>query len=149
MTKQFFKNCLVALLITSPVSLVNAQTSSGNTSQKVMALVNKERRARGLRSLAGSAKIAQVAYRHAKDMNNKNYFSHVSLDGRTVGQRFKQGGVSYRVAGENIAKGQKTEQRVMAAWMNSPGHRKNILNPKYGKIGVARVGNIWVQNFSD
>lgn len=128
---------------------VFANTNTRSLSQEVVILVNKERARLGLRPVSGDYKIAKVADGHAKDMYRRNYFSHKSLDGSDLGDRLQKGGVQYFFAGENIAKGQQTSVRVMKAWMNSPGHRKNILNPQYGRIGVAKVGDVWVQNFSN
>lgn len=122
------------------------QTSSAS---EVARLVNIERKKRGLRLLKGNSGLAQIASGHARDMQQREYFSHQSKDGRTMRDRFEDADFDFQYAGENIARGQKTAQRVMTAWMNSPGHRKNILNPRFGQIGVARAGTIWVQNFSN
>ncbi len=136
-------------LITSLIFFSNHVFAQASSPQEVIALVNKERSTLGLTPLKTDAKLANVATCHARDMFQNNYFSHTSKDGSTMGQRLKRGGVVYKAAGENIARGQKTSVRVMQAWMASRGHRKNILNPKYGRIGVSRVGNVWVQNFSN
>lgn len=134
------------MVFSKEVSVPKAQISS---SEQVALIVNKERKKRRLKPLVGSSKLSRVASGHAVDMYNEGYFSHVSLDGRTMADRLHEGDVKYRAAGENIAWGQKTAEKVMQAWMKSPGHRKNILNPKFGKIGIARAGNVWVQNFSN
>ncbi len=124
------------------------KTNTSST-KEVADIVNKERRRYGLKPLIGNSKLSQVAGAHAKDMYRRDYFSHLSIDGRTMGDRLRERNVPFKIAGENIARGQQTAKRVMQAWMNSPGHRKNILNRKYGKIGIARAGNVWVQNFSN
>ncbi len=124
------------------------KTNTSST-KEVADIVNKERRRYGLKPLIGNSKLSQVAGAHAKDMYRRDYFSHSSIDGRTMGDRLRERNVPFKIAGENIARGQQTAKRVMQAWMNSPGHRKNILNRKYGKIGIARAGNVWVQNFSN
>lgn len=120
-----------------------------SSTKQVAEIVNRERRKYGLKALVGDVRLSQVAAGHARDMYNKNYFSHQSLDGRTMSDRLHDGDVNYRAAGENIARGQQTAERVMVSWMNSPGHRRNILSPKFGKIGIARAGNVWVQDFSN
>ena len=120
-----------------------------SSTKQVADLVNRERRRYGLKKLVGDVQLSQVASGHARDMYKQNYFSHQSLDGRTMSDRLHEGNVNYRAAGENIARGQQTAERVMKAWMNSPGHRRNILSPKFGKIGIARAGNVWVQDFSN
>ena len=82
-------------------------------------------------------------------MKDKNYFSHTSPTFGSPFDRLKALGISYTAAGENIAKGQRTAQEVVTAWMNSEGHRANILDAKFTHIGVGYVkdGNIWTQQF--
>jgi uncharacterized protein YkwD len=77
-----------------------------------------------------------------------NYFDHNSPTYGSPFDMMSAYGVSYSWAGENIAKGQRTPQEVMNAWMNSPGHRANILNSHYNKIGVAYYNGEWVQEFT-
>ena len=83
----------------------------------------------------------------AKDMYNNNYFSHTSPTYGSPFDMMKTYGISYTSAGENIAKGQKSPQEVMNSWMNSSGHRANILNAGYNQIGVGYYNGIWVQEF--
>lgn len=116
--------------------------------QQVVDLVNQERAKGGLQPLKNDKALANVAMIKAKDMYNNNYFDHNSP---TLGSPFdlmKSEGVQYRTAGENIAKGQKTPQEVMKAWMNSEGHRQNIMSPNYTSIGVAYYNGEWVQAFT-
>ena len=82
-------------------------------------------------------------------MVTNKYFSHTSPTYGTPFQMIKNFGISYRTAGENIAYGQRTPQAVVNAWMNSSGHRANILNSSYTQIGVGYVasGNYWTQMF--
>jgi uncharacterized protein YkwD len=88
-------------------------------------------------------------------MSNKDYFSHTSLDGKSPFDRIRAAGYSYRAAGENIAAGTalKTPAAVVQAWLDSPGHCKVLMNPKYRDLGVGRVegsskwGINWTQNF--
>lgn len=124
----------------------SAQSPSGFQEQ-VVQLVNQERAKAGLRALSHRADVKNVAQKKAEDMINSNYFSHTSPNYGSPFDMLKTFGVSYSSAGENIAKGQKTPQEVMNAWMNSSGHRANILKPEYDTIGVGFYHGAWVQMF--
>ncbi|MBB6633439.1 SCP-like extracellular [Cohnella thailandensis] len=115
---------------------------------QVVALVNKERAAVGLGALKTDAKLTQVAVAKAKDMYNNNYFDHTSPTYGSPFDMMKQYGVSFSYAGENIAKGQQNPQAVMTAWMNSAGHKANILKSNFTSIGVAYYNGVWVQEFT-
>lgn len=93
-------------------------------------------------------RLTAAAQGHSTDMANQNYFSHTSKDGRTFDQRIRAAGYP-RPGGENIAKGQRTAESVMKAWMDSPGHRRNIENCEFKAIGVGldTRGFVWTQNF--
>ncbi|OAB46819.1 CAP domain-containing protein [Paenibacillus antarcticus] len=114
---------------------------------QVVALVNQERSKAGLKPLTSDTKLANMALDKAKDMNNNNYFAHNSPTYGSPFDMMKQYGITYSYAGENIAKGQKTPADVMTAWMNSEGHRANILNANYTIIGVGYYNGHWVQEF--
>ncbi|WP_096269769.1 CAP domain-containing protein [Paucisalibacillus globulus] len=116
--------------------------------EQVAQLVNKERAKQGLSPLLHRADIKSVAEKKAMDMINSNYFSHTSPNYGSPFDMMKTFGIKYRTAGENIAKGQKTPQEVMNAWMNSSGHRANILNAKFDSIGVGYYNGAWVQMFT-
>jgi uncharacterized YkwD family protein len=123
-------------------------TSVSSYANQVVSLVNKERANAGLSALASDNALSSMALVKAKDMYNNNYFSHTSP---TYGSPFAMMtafGIKYSYAGENIAMGQRTPQEVMTAWMNSPGHRQNILSPNFAKIGVAYYNGEWVQEFT-
>jgi uncharacterized YkwD family protein len=115
---------------------------------QVVDLVNQERAKQGLSALQSDAKLTTVALAKAKDMYSNNYFDHNSPTYGSPFDMMKQFGVSYSWAGENIAKGQRDPQEVMTAWMNSSGHRANILNAHYTSIGVAYYNGEWVQEFT-
>ena len=117
--------------------------------QQVLDLVNKERAANGLKPLQMDWQVARVAEHKSQDMAAKNYFDHTSPTYGSPFDMLKSYGISYKSAGENIAKGQKSAQEVVTAWMNSSGHRANILNSSYTHMGVGYVsnGNIWTQVF--
>lgn len=116
---------------------------------EVIRLVNQIRKQNGLKELQTDWQLSRVARYKSQDMKNKNYFSHTSPTYGSPFDMMKSFGISYKSAGENIAKGQKTPQAVVNAWMNSAGHRANILNSSYTHIGVGYVesGNYWTQMF--
>ncbi len=136
------------------------ENNNGNSSEEtqafeteVLRLVNEERTSRGLSPLSYSQELAKVAYSHSKDMADRNYFSHNTPEGLSPFDRMKNAGISYKSAGENIAAGQQTPEAVVDAWMNSDGHRANILNASYTKMGIGYVyggsyGIYWTQLFA-
>lgn len=117
--------------------------------QSVQNLTNRARSKRGLSPLKLDSRLSRVAQKFAQDMRDRGYFSHQSPEGVTMQMRLKRGGVEYGYAGENIARGHSDGQEVVSGWMNSRGHRANILHPKFEKIGVGRAGKVWVQLFTD
>ncbi|PLR98856.1 CAP domain-containing protein [Bacillus sp. T33-2] len=117
--------------------------------QKVVQLTNEQRAKHGLPALKLDAQLSKVAKEKSLDMQRKGYFSHTSPTYGSPFDMMKKFGITYRAAGENIAKGQRSPEEVVNAWMNSDGHRKNILNSSYTHIGVGHVaqGNYWTQMF--
>ncbi len=115
---------------------------------QVVTLVNKERASAGLSALKSDTLLTKVALDKAKDMYANNYFDHTSPTYGSPFDMMRAYGVAYSYAGENIAKGQRTPQEVMTAWMNSAGHRANILSVNFKKIGVAYYNGEWVQEFT-
>ncbi|WP_018392807.1 CAP domain-containing protein [Bacillus sp. 37MA] len=115
--------------------------------KQVFELVNQERAKAGVKALQLDTKLSDVARTKSADMKNKGYFSHQSPTYGSPFDMMKQFGITYKTAGENIAKGQKTPEEVMKAWMNSDGHRKNILSADYTHIGVGYVDGHWTQMF--
>ncbi|GAA3462723.1 CAP domain-containing protein [Saccharothrix longispora] len=118
---------------------------------KVVELTNAERAANGCPALAADERLGRAARAHSADMAARNYFSHTSLDGRSFVDRVKAAGHPSPGA-ENIAAGQRTAEAVVKGWMESPGHRANILNCKLKTLGagMARGGSYgiyWTQNF--
>lgn len=119
---------------------------------QVITLVNQERSRRGLQTLKQGSTLSYVARLKAQDMVNKNYFSHTSPTYGSPFTMMQYYGLRYSAAGENIAYGQPSAQAVMNAWMNSAGHRANILSAAYTYIGVgcAKKSNgtlYWTQEF--
>lgn len=126
--------------------------STSSEAQQVLNLVNQERAKVGLSPLTLSEKLTSIANTKAKDMADNNYFSHTSPTYGSPFDMLKKFGVSYSYAGENIAAGQRSAQEVMNSWMNSSGHKANILNKNYTELGVGYVkggsyGTEWVQLF--
>lgn len=120
--------------------------------QQVVALVNEERGKEGLAPLKFDEKMGQAALVRAKE--TEQVFSHTRPDGRNFSTALTEAGVSYLSAGENIAYGQKTPEQVVEGWMNSPGHRANIMNTGFTRIGVgyyqsAAGVNYWTQLFAN
>ena len=116
---------------------------------EVIRLVNEIRVKNGLKTLSTDWELSRVARYKSQDMKENKYFSHTSPVYGSPFDMIKNFGISYRSAGENIARGQSSPQEVVNAWMNSSGHRANILNASYTRIGVGYVaeGNYWTQMF--
>ena len=116
---------------------------------EVIRLVNDIRRQNGLGTLKTNWELSRVARYKSADMQKNGYFSHTSPTYGSPQQMIKAFGISYRASGENIAYGYATPQAVVNGWMNSAGHRANILNAAYTQIGVGYVakGNYWTQMF--
>lgn len=131
-----------------PQSSLADQTISAYEA-KVIDLINKIRVNQGLSPLTANADLCRVARYKAQDMVDKHYFSHTSPTYGSPFDMMKTFGISYRTAGENIAYGYSTPESVVEGWMNSEGHRKNILNPSFTQIGVGYVsnGHYWSQMF--
>lgn len=117
--------------------------------QEVVRLVNAQRAQNGLKPLAENWELSRVARYKSADMAGKRYFSHESPTYGSPYQMMRSFGISFRFAGENIAYGQRTPAAVVSAWMNSSGHRANILSSSYTQIGVGyhEAGNYWTQMF--
>lgn len=117
--------------------------------QEVIELTNVERSNHGLAPLKVDVELSNVARDKSKDMQANNYFDHTSPTYGSPFDMMRSYGISYQAAGENIAKGQQTPEEVVNAWMNSQGHRENILNGDFTHIGVGFIeqGNYWTQMF--
>lgn len=117
--------------------------------QQVVDLINKERLNEGLQPLEIDTKLAQSAQAKSQDMKINNYFSHTSPTYGSPFDQMKSFGISYRSAGENIARGQRRATEVVDAWMKSPGHKANIMNPSFTHIGVGLSDSefYWTQQF--
>ncbi|EPY2291088.1 serine protease [Clostridium sporogenes] len=153
---------------TNTTNNTNNTNNSGNTATKpneakpdssvaalekeVVTLVNAERAKAGLPALKANAELSNVARLKSQDMINKKYFSHTSPTYGSPFDMMKKFGIKYSAAGENIASGYPTAKAVVDGWMNSPGHRANILSKSFTEIGVglAKSSNgsyYWTQMF--
>lgn len=135
-----------------PGQVLNIPTTDSSVlsyEKEVVRLVNEIRVQNGLKELTYNWELSRVARYKSQDMKDNRYFSHTSPVYGSPFQMMKSFGITYRSAGENIAKGQKSPQAVVNAWMNSSGHRANILNASFTEIGVGYVadGNYWTQMF--
>lgn len=117
--------------------------------QEVIRLVNEIRAENGLPALTYNWELSRVARYKSQDMKDNRYFSHTSPVYGSPFEMMRSFGIAYRSAGENIARGYATPQAVVNGWMNSSGHRANILNASFTQIGVGYVaaGNYWTQMF--
>ena len=117
--------------------------------QEVIRLVNEERAKQNLPALTENKTLSSLARLKSQDMHDKGYFDHTSPTYGSMEDMLGKAGVRWGAIGENIAMGQRTPQQVVDAWMNSPGHRANILNASFTQIGVGYVaqGNYWTQMF--
>jgi uncharacterized protein YkwD len=126
-----------------------APAAPGDEGQ-VLTLVNQQRAAAGCPALRADGALATLARVHSADMRDRGYFSHDSPDGLSPFDRARVAGVTTMRA-ENIAMGQATAAAVMTSWMNSPGHRANILNCDFKTLGVGAYfgtgGPWWTQDF--
>ena len=116
---------------------------------RVVALVNSERAKVGCSPVTLNAKLSQAAQAHSADMASHNTMSHTGSDGSDPGQRITRAGYLWSTYGENVAYGYSTPEQVMAGWMASAGHKRNILDCGFKEIGVgvAQPGNYWTQDF--
>jgi uncharacterized protein YkwD len=130
--------------------------SSGLNESLMLQLVNEQRQLGcncgatyypPTNALTWNDQLEAAALAHASDMSAKNYFSHTGSDGSGPGDRISEAGYNWRAYGENIARGQPTEQSVMNAWIASEGHCRSIMNPAFRELGAARINSYWVQEF--
>ncbi|MGN0618993.1 MAG: CAP domain-containing protein [Ruminiclostridium sp.] len=137
----------------SSVSVTVKDLSKVSAEEAVAEIVNSERKAAGKSALTLDSKLCEAAEIRAKEI--AEYFSHDRPDGSACFTVFEELGIRYGAAGENIAAGQRSASEVMESWMNSSGHRQNILSSNFRKIGIGLYkspdgyGYYWVQIFSD
>jgi uncharacterized protein YkwD len=131
-----------------------SRSSAGRTTfqAQVVKLTNRERAKAGCKALKSNTALKNAAQKHSADMAKKDYFSHNGKDGRSPFDRMTDAGYAFSAAAENIAAGQRTAADVVEGWMNSAGHKANILNCTYTEIGVGYAkggsyGTYWTQDF--
>ena len=134
---------------TRPVveSTTESTTEASGYEKELLNLVNNARKQQGLGEVKLSESLSNVARIKSEDMSKNNYFSHTSPTYGTPFEMLKKFQISYKTAGENIARGQKNAQEVFNAWMNSEGHRKNILNGNFTQMGIGLHNGYWTQIF--
>lgn len=137
------------LEISIPKSISDLSDYATDYEKRVVELVNDIRIREGLNKLEIDKALSELARKKSEDMKKNNYFDHQSPTYGSPFDMMQSHGIHYKSAGENIAKGQTTPEKVVDAWMNSAGHRKNILKSSYTHIGVGHVksGNFWTQMF--
>lgn len=152
---------LYVFLFAVPEAEHFARTTSGlrdveRIRAEMLAEVNAVRRKAGVPPVQLNRDLQEAAQAHAEDMLARGYFAHRSPSGTTVRERARKAGYDWRAIGENIAEGQRSVEEVMATWMTSPGHRKNILSPNFKELGIGLTAGRskngeyrveWVQNF--
>ena len=130
----------VVLIVASAfLALATPASVAASTEQAVLEAINTVRAKAGCEPLKFNAKLMAAAKLHARNMAEKDFFGHTGKDGRGFAARIRNQGYKYRFAAENIAAGQPTVQRAVKAWLDSPGHRRNILNCKFRETGIAMV----------
>ncbi len=131
------------------LKIPGADAETAAYEKEVVRLVNEIRLENGLGVLEEDWELSRVARYKSQDMHDNRYFSHTSPVYGSPFEMMRNFGLTYRSAAENIAKGQTSPKAVVTAWMNSSGHRANILNASYTKIGVGYVkdGRYWTQMF--
>ncbi len=131
----------IKVMASTSVSDIASPNTNGDLNENdILVIVNSERKAQGLGALSYNKKLAAMALSKAKDMIAKQYFAHVAPDGTDVVKLAERNAYDYLNIGENLAMGDfVSSQDVMTGWMNSPGHRANILNKNYTEIGISAI----------
>ncbi|MEV4561756.1 sigma-70 family RNA polymerase sigma factor [Kitasatospora sp. NPDC049285] len=134
-----------------PSAAPSTASRTVDLAQQVLELVNTERAKNNCPPVKSNAQLATAAQKHSDDMAARSFFDHTNPDGAGPQQRIDAAGYRWSAWGENIARGQKDASSVMDSWMNSPGHRANILNCGYAELGVGihlgAGGPWWTQDF--
>ncbi|ORX99439.1 SCP-domain-containing protein [Basidiobolus meristosporus CBS 931.73] len=125
-------------------------TASAFSPERLICIVNRERVNRGLRPLVLSSELNDVCQRHSRMQVKYNRMTHDRYDHSSMDKAINEHGLRWTQYGENVARGQTSEESVMRAWMNSPPHRRNILNPGFTHMGGAlgQPGYYWTQGFA-
>jgi uncharacterized protein YkwD len=155
MKPPFFLFPLFVLLVSTGAT-VSSEIQLAVNRSRVLKLVNAVR-AKGCNcggawygpvpAVTWNDRLEKAAQKHSNDMNRRRRMDHRGSDGSDAGLRLKRAGYSWRAYGENIAAGQRSEDQVIVSWLGSAGHCRNIMNPSYREMAVARTGNYWTQVF--
>lgn len=141
----------MASLNTNFLSMTQTSSGTGNFAGEVLRLVNNERAKAGLPAYTTSQSLSSAASQRAKEITTK--FSHTRPNGSSFFTVFRQYGIPFRAAGENVAYGQRTPAEVVRTWMSSQGHRRNILSSRFKKIGIGIAEKngryYWAQDFTN
>ncbi|WP_218783085.1 CAP domain-containing protein, partial [Streptomyces sp. BR123] len=135
--------------VQAPVAPKASAAPASGAVAEVLALVNQERAAVGCPALTLNAKLTAAAQSHSQDMAAHADMSHTGSDGSDPGQRITRAGYTWSTYGENVAYGYSSPAAVMEGWMNSPGHKRNILDCSFKEIGIgyAQPNHYWTQDF--
>jgi uncharacterized protein YkwD len=125
----------------------SADGPSNSNARALVQLVNEHRASLGLAPLTWSAEAAAVAQAHSDDMQRRDFFSHINPDHASPFDRIRAARLRYVHAGENIAYGYDSPRELFQAWLDSPGHRKNLENPNYTQHGLGSAGTLWTHVF--
>jgi len=137
----------VAVQQKSPLQASTNNFIQENMDQDMLNAVNHERKQRGASALCYNSKLMNAAAVHSKDMARHSRMSHTGSDGSSASKRVTRAGYSWNRVAENVAMGQSSVSSVMRSWMNSAGHKRNILNSQYTMFGYAKSGRYWTQVF--
>lgn len=135
--------CIISLAVFSFLLFQSSQSTKiakadGYSADQIIVAVNQERVKKNIAPLIINSQLMQAASNKVKDMASKNYFSHISpVDGKKWSSFIKESGYKYVEAGENLANGYDSVEDMVKAWMDSPTHRENILNPNFEETGMA------------
>lgn len=148
---------LPALLLVACTTTMTGASAQDSVDRKILLQLVNEVRKKGCQCgdtwysaappLAWNEQLAKAAEGHSIDMRDNKYFSHTAPDGSNAGERMERAGYQWTAYGENIASGPANEKAVIADWLSSPGHCKNIMNKNYREMGIGRAGRIWTQVF--
>lgn len=129
-------------------SAPQAPSGGGDIAQRVLDLTNAERSRAGAPALSLHPQLMAAAQNHTNLMAERNEITHQFPGQPGVGDRISQAGYRWRTFAENVAQGQSSPEQVVSSWMNSPGHRENLLNPEFQHLGVGYANDFWTQKFA-
>lgn len=154
---MYLYNMRIMLILLSLFTVIQSIYSQNNAQQKMLNKINMVRKSgctcgfkkmKPVEPLSWNNKLRKSAYRHAKDMHKKNYFSHYDEHGNIIRDRINNVGYFWQYIGENLGMGQKSFDEVLKDWLESPSHCQMIMSPKVSEIGVAQKDLLWVSHFA-